>query len=50
MKTWAVKNHKKLSHHDTQQPTNETQPFKDIIQGISTMYHWRLETSIHWNN
>lgn len=33
-----------------QQPTNETQPFKDIIQGISTMYHWRLETPIHWNN
>ena len=27
-----------------QQPTNETQPFQDIIQGISTMYHWRLET------
>ena len=27
-----------------QQPTNETQPFKDVIQGISTMYHWRLET------
>ena len=30
-----------------QQPTNETQPFKDIIQGISTMYHWRLETRLH---
>ena len=33
-------NHQPMKHNHS----------KTLYKGLAPMYHWRLETSIHWNN